>query len=189
MCSSRLPPPHWCPTDPQKWHGNRDGGDEVRVAIGKAYVTGAAPVPIYHQPFIPGNLVHPFHESSWSRLMNHRLYTCDNQSWLSAWVDLETSQKRAPGCVNKGASRNIQPRREPTVNMEGTAQWNGIVVWLKSRKWAECQHSSLSASWLCMTHGQSPQAPATLSSPLRWIRSLFTLLAKINPASCQVLLP
>lgn len=76
----RLPPPHWCPTDPQKWHGNRDGGDEVRVAIGKAYVTGAAPVPIYHPPFIPGNLVHPFHESSWSRLMNHCLYTCDNQS-------------------------------------------------------------------------------------------------------------
>lgn len=82
----------------------------------------AAPVMIHHQPFIPGNLAHLLHESSRRRLMNHRLHTCADQSWLSAWVDLESAQKHAPGCVDTGISTNIQPREEPTLNVKGTAQ-------------------------------------------------------------------
>lgn len=68
-----------------------------------------AVIVIYHQPFLPGNLPLLLNESPRSGLSTHPfLYTCDDQSIPSAWMDLGSPQRHTSGCIDSVVSRKIQ---------------------------------------------------------------------------------
>lgn len=116
----------------------------------------------------------------------------------SFWQNQESPRRQASVHSFEGLSRSgdlwvclweVKWRHPPPLTTGATIPWAAVLDWTKRRKWAECEHTSFSASWLWAQCGLKT---ATMIDTVTWFLTgdlsvrmdyVLELWAKNKPSS------